>query len=201
MICLGLPAGQVWAIGLAPTLTITPATISRSLTAGEHAEQIITVTNAAVAAAQLQVRLSDYELADGGQVLRFSPPGSLPGSLRGIVDLAPTRFDLAAGQSQTVTVRIQVPERGALPRYQGAVLIGTAGVSDPDQSSETVTITGEVGTIIGVQVAEQSSPARAQWTWPLPNRQRTVVEGSLLLSLLLLAFLQGYRIRARRRRK
>jgi hypothetical protein len=132
-------------------LRITPLRQEFTLSPGQNESFTIEVTNVTSEDTTVGVVVNDFvsDNETGQPRLLTQPQDDNPFSLRNFVDL-PGNFDLAAGESQTITIGVRIPEDAAPGGYFGAVRFNAgAGIESGDS---TVALSASVANLLLVNV-------------------------------------------------
>ena len=163
------------------TITLRPATIALTVAAGEVTLQTVYFTNQSDQRKSFTVLRSDYAFdPKDSKTLVFSDSGTTADSVQSMLDFTPLNFDLDAGQTQELLVRVR-PDVATKPgQYKGALFVGqTQQATD----SNSIQVVGRVGTIIGVTVTGASVPVGALTSSPFSSRPSAFVI-ALFLTLI-----------------
>ena len=132
-------------------LTLTPATVSVKLPAGEVTTRKISVTNTTGEDGNFEAYLSDYKVIDeSGNAFEFLPTGTQEDSMQKIVAISPVRFDLKNNESKEIELRIAPANSINQGRYKGAIFVSS--VTKSQGEGTRLAISQKVGTLVGVEV-------------------------------------------------
>lgn len=164
------------------TITLRPATIALTVAAGEVNLQTVYFTNQSDQRKSFTVIRSDYSFdPKNSKTLVFSDAGTTADSVQSMLDFTPKNFDLDAGQTQELLVRVRPDEVARPGQYKGALFVGQIQQAT---STDAIQVVGRVGTIIGVTVTGASAPVGAT-TSPFSSRPSALV---IALFLILIFF-------------
>jgi hypothetical protein len=180
------------------TITIRPATIALSVGAGEVTLQTVYFTNQSSQRKSFTVIRSDYsfDLKDN-QTLEFTDPETTSDSVQPMLDFTPTNFELDAGQTQELLVRVKPDISTKTGQYKGALFIGQL---QQGGGTDSIQVVGRVGTIIGVTVTGASSPAGTAQS-PFSSHPSAIVIAVLLFITFMFLGISLAAIRAARIKK
>jgi hypothetical protein len=166
------------------TITLRPATIALTVAAGEVTLQTVYFTNQSSQRKSFTVLRSDYEFdAKDSEALVFSDAGTTTDSVQAMLDFTPKNFDLDAGQTQELLVRVR-PDVATKPgQYKGALFVGQIQQAS---TTDSIQVVGRVGTIIGVTITGASVPVGAT-TSPFSQRPSALVIALLLTVIFFFA--------------
>lgn len=135
------------------TITVSPPSFDFGLNPGVKESNVIKVTNPSDADLELEVKVENIlGTTDVGQV-RFTEEET-EFSLSSWVTVSPSRFQLKAKETRTVTFTINVPANAEPGGHYGSVLIGTVAAIGGTTGSATVQ---RVGSLLLVRVSGQAS--------------------------------------------
>ena len=166
------------------TITLHPATVAMTIAAGEVTLQTVYFTNKSGEKKTFTVLRSDYAIdPKDGKTLVFTEPSTASDSVQPMLDVTPITFDLDAGETQELLVRIR-PDATTKPgQYKGALFVGPTATAN---GSNSIQVVGRVGTIIGVSVTGASVPIQAGTT-PVAGRPSALIIALLIFSIFAFA--------------
>lgn len=162
-------------------ISLYPATVLLDpVPAGQTTTQILNFKNETNRKQTFQVEFADYHKLDVKN-LTFLEFGSTGDTLKGMVKVNPSRFELDAGKEQKVQVAVYPPDTILPGQYKGVVFIGPVYM---EADSATLKIAGRVGSLIGVVVTSSlSSPTSSSKDVLLP----TILAVSIFIILMALS--------------
>jgi hypothetical protein len=122
------------------TISVTPAVVMLRGAAGQSTTQTLTVTNGSSQPFSFEMIANDVVIENGQR--RFSPAGSIPGSIAATAVFSQKLVTLAPGDARQVDVTVTIPANPAA-RAIVALFHGTNKFQD-----RGVTMTASVGTLL-----------------------------------------------------
>ena len=142
-------------------VSVTPAQASIAVDPGGINSVILHVTNTTKIDQAFEAFAVDYNVTNNQ--IALAAPATNSDSFAPFAKVTPTRFDLVAGETKSVTVQFMPGIDQAPNKYRGAVEVGPVATAAETQNSigAQIGVTGKVATLIGVTVSGNPTANRS----------------------------------------
>ena len=142
-------------------VSVTPAEASITVDPGGINSVVLHVTNTTKQSQTFEAFAVDYNVTNNQ--IALAAPATSSDSFALFAKVTPTRFDLAAGETKSVTVQFMPGIDQAPNKYRGAVEVGPVAIAAETQNSigAQIGVTGKVATLIGVTVSGNPTSNRS----------------------------------------